>query len=187
MCTSLVCLSILICLHVRECDLNDAYLHCQSRVCYSESPVACLNGRTSLPCHTARPNYKEHAGVCVCVFVRAGLGAYSPTCHCGKVLLGLISLIRVCPVQVKTVDPSVWVGWVKSTETDSGDVQRQELNRCSLGECCEVKPGCQSKPFWLSPDKRFNSLHTIQAFRRGNSQPVLLVPSVKWKEKTNLC
>lgn len=57
--------------------------------------------------------------VCVCVCKTWPRGI-QPTCHCGKVLLGLISVFRMCPVQVKTVDPSVWVGWVKPTETDSG-------------------------------------------------------------------
>lgn len=83
------------------------------------------------PCHTPRAYYKEHTGVCVCscVFVRPGLGAYSPTCHCGKVLVGLISAFRVCPVQVKTVDPSVWgrmskayrdrLGWCTETGAES--------------------------------------------------------------------
>lgn len=79
--------------------------------------------------------------VCVCVCLcKTWPPGIKPTCHCCKVLLGLIGVFHVCPVQVKTVDPSVCVGWVKPTETDSGDVQRQELNGCSLGKGLEVKP-----------------------------------------------
>lgn len=93
------------------------------------------------------------------------------------------SVFHVCPVQVRTVDPSVWEWWVKPTETDTGDVQRQDLKQWSLGEGYEVKLHCQSKPFWLSADKRFESLHTIQALMRGNNQPILLARTMKQKYK----
>lgn len=105
----LVFLYLFIYLRVTECGLNAVYLSCQSRLCYSVSPVTHFNDQTSLPCHTARAYHKEHTGVCVCLCKTWPWGI-QPTCHCGKVLLGLISVFRVCPVQVKTVDPSVWVG-----------------------------------------------------------------------------
>lgn len=112
---------IFIYLRVSECGLIAIYLSCQSRLCCSVSPVTHFNDQTGLPCHTARAYHKEHTGICVC------LCKTSP-----RVLVGLISVFRVCPVQVKTVDPSVWIGRVKPTET--GDVQRQELNQCWLGK-----------------------------------------------------
>lgn len=120
---------------------------------------------------------------CMCVFLRAGLGAYSLDMPLPEGLTGFnqcVSCLSCVSSSSEDSWPQCLVGWRKPTETNSGEALRQELNRCSRGEDCEVKPNCQSKPFWLSPDKRFKSLHRIEAFRRGNSACLCL----QWKEKT---
>lgn len=164
---------------------------CQSWVCYSESPVAGLNGRISLPCHTARPNYKEHTGVWVWLCVRAGLRAYSLTCHRGKGLTGFDQCVSCVSTSCKrqlTLVFAVWARWVRPTETDSGDVQRQKLNRCLPGEGCEVKLGCQSKAFWLFRQKVQLTAHNsgIQE-RKQPACSTCAFSEMKRKKKTNLC
>lgn len=123
--------------------------------------------------------------VCVCMCLcKTWPRGIQLTCHCGKVLLGLISVFLVCPTQVKTVDPAVWLGWVKAywdrlrwcTEPGSESMLAWgEPLRWSLTVSQNLSDSLQTK----------GSSHCTQFRHSGKETISLFCLCLQWNKKKN--